>query len=163
MIARWAKIIMCLSVATLAGLAALGNVLDYDTNFVFVRHVLTMDTVPSLTFKSRAITTPALWHLSYILIIVGEAATALLFAGAGVALWRARRAPAALFQRAKVWAHAGALGGFLVWFFGFMVVGGEWFQMWQSPAWNGQEAAFRFFVAVLAVLIFVNQPDQELV
>jgi predicted small integral membrane protein len=22
--------------------------------------------------------------------------------------------------------------GFLVWFFGFMVIGGEWFQMWQS-------------------------------
>lgn len=162
MIARWAKIIMCLSVAALAGLAALGNVLDYDTNFVFVRHVLTMDTVASPAFKARAITAPALWHFSYGLIIAGEAATALLFAGAGLALWRVRRGSAALFQRAKSWAHAGALAGFLVWFFGFMVIGGEWFQMWQS-AWNGQEAAFRFFVSVLAVTIFVNQPDQELV
>ena len=49
-----------------------------------------------------------------------------------------------------------------MWFFGFMAVGGEWFSMWQSPTWNGQEAAFRFYMTILAVLIFVNQPDGEL-
>jgi predicted small integral membrane protein len=43
-----------------------------------------------------------------------------------------------------------------------MVVAGEWFAMWQSATWNGQEAVFRFYVAVLAVLIFVNQPDGDL-
>jgi predicted small integral membrane protein len=40
-----------------------------------------------------------------------------------------------------------------------MVIGGEWFSMWQLPTWNGQEAAFRFYMTILAVLIFVNQPD----
>ena len=35
--------------------------------------------------------------------------------------------------------------GFLVWFTGFLVIGGEWFAMWQSATWNGQEAAFRFY------------------
>jgi predicted small integral membrane protein len=43
-----------------------------------------------------------------------------------------------------------------------MVVGGEWFQMWQSPSWNGQEAAFRFYLTILAVLIFINQKDEDL-
>jgi hypothetical protein len=43
-----------------------------------------------------------------------------------------------------------------------MVVAGEWFAMWQSATWNGQEAAFRFYVAVLAVLIFINQLDVDL-
>jgi predicted small integral membrane protein len=50
--------------------------------------------------------------------------------------------------------------GFIVWFFGFMVIGGEWFQMWQSSQWNGQEAAFRFYLTILAVLIFVMQKDE---
>jgi predicted small integral membrane protein len=49
-----------------------------------------------------------------------------------------------------------------VWFFGFMVVAGEWFAMWQSQTWNGQEAAFRFYMAVLGVLIFVALPDGDL-
>jgi predicted small integral membrane protein len=35
--------------------------------------------------------------------------------------------------------------------------------MWQSKAWNGQEAAFRFYMALLAVLVFVNQKDEDLV
>jgi Predicted small integral membrane protein (DUF2165) len=52
----------------------------------------------------------------------------------------------------------GALG-FLVWFFGFLLIGGEWFQMWQSSTWNGQQPAFRFVVIILAVLIFVMQPE----
>ena len=57
---------------------------------------------------------------------------------------------------------AGALAAFLVWFFGFMVIAGEWFAMWQSQTWNGQDAAFRFYVTVLAVLIFVSLPDGDL-
>jgi predicted small integral membrane protein len=51
--------------------------------------------------------------------------------------------------------------GFLLWFLGFMVVGGEWFAMWQSKAWNGQEAAFRFYVTLLLVALLVGQPDGE--
>jgi predicted small integral membrane protein len=34
--------------------------------------------------------------------------------------------------------------------------------MWQSQTWNGQEAAFRFYVTILAALIFVNQQDPDL-
>ena len=73
----------------------------------------------------------------------------------------ALRAPAVRFNRAKAWMAAGATVGFGVWFFGFMVVGGEYFAMWQSTTWNGQQAAFRFYMAILGVLIFVNQPDGD--
>jgi predicted small integral membrane protein len=33
--------------------------------------------------------------------------------------------------------------------------------MWQSPKWNGEEAAFRNFVVVGVVLLLVLQPDTE--
>lgn len=162
MIARYAKIVMCLCLAVFAGLVVWDNIFDYGANFGFVRHVMTMDT----TFRDpavmgRAVDVPLLWHGAYWLIIAGEAATGGLFAAAALALWRARRDPPA-FVRAKAFVHAAALAGFLVWFFGFMVVGGEWFQMWQSPQWNGQEGAFRFYVTILAVLLFVNQREEEI-
>jgi len=48
-----------------------------------------------------------------------------------------------------------------VWFFGFMVVAGEYWAMWQSHTWNGQEAAFRFTMVILGVLIFVSLPDSD--
>jgi len=163
MIARAAKIIMCLCLAVFALLCAGDNVWDYGANFDFVRHVLSMDTTfHDSRIMGRALTTPALWHAGYWLIIAGEALTGVLFALGASAMWQARHAPASTFQRAKHWSIAGALAGFLVWFFGFMVVGGEWFAMWQSRIWNGEESAFRFYLTILAVLIFVNQRDDGL-
>lgn len=163
MTARWAKIVLSFCLALFAALVALDNVLDYPANFVFVRHVLTMDTTfhdPAV--MGRAVTAPPLWHAAYWLIIAAEAVTGALFAMGALAMFAARSAGADKFHRAKLWTTAGAAAGFLLWFFGFMVAGGEWFQMWQSAVWNGQEGAFRFCLVILAVLIFVNQPDAEL-
>jgi predicted small integral membrane protein len=43
-----------------------------------------------------------------------------------------------------------------------MVIAGEWFAMWQSKDWNAQAASYRFYITVLAALIFFNMPDGEL-
>lgn len=163
MMTRCAKTLMTLALALFALMVAFNNVSDYGSNFAFVQHVLSMDTTfPGNKAMYRAITTPTLWHAAYWLIIFGESLTCALLAIGALSMWRARRASAIEFARAKQWAVAGATMGFLVWFLGFMVVGGEWFLMWQSRAWNGQEAAFRFYMAILGVLIFVNQPDPDL-
>ncbi|QXI29008.1 DUF2165 family protein [Pseudomonas vanderleydeniana] len=162
MTTRYAKIIMSLALAAFAFMVTFNNISDYASNFAFVSHVLSMDTTfPDNAAMYRAISTPALWHAAYWLIILGEGLTCVLLALGAGALWRARRADATRFARAKKGVIAGATLGFLVWFFGFMVVGGEWFLMWQSKIWNGQEAAFRFYMALLGVLIFVNQADNE--
>jgi predicted small integral membrane protein len=163
LITRLTKIVMCLALAVFCLLVAFDNITDYATNYVFVQHVLDMDTTfPDNALKYRAITDPVLWKIGYALIIAAEGVTGGLFLVGGVHLWQARRAPGDEFNRAKAYAIAGALGAFLVWFLGFMVVAGEWFTMWESKVWNGQEAAFRFYVTMLAVLIFLNQPDGEL-
>jgi predicted small integral membrane protein len=52
--------------------------------------------------------------------------------------------------------------GFLLYQFGFVTIGGEWFGMWMSQQWNGVPSAFRFVVTIIAVLIFVLLPDSEL-
>ena len=52
--------------------------------------------------------------------------------------------------------------GFGLWFVGFTVIAGEYFAMWQSKVWNGQETAFRVATEILGVLIFVSLPDGEL-
>lgn len=162
MIARLSKALMCLCLALFAGLVAGDNLADYGSNYAFVQHVLSMDTVfPGNRLSWRAIHDPALWRIAYGAIIAAEALTGLLFAIAAVRLFAARKAPAATFRRAKDWAIAGASLGFLVWFLGFMVVGGEWFSMWQSHDWNGQEPAFRFYATMLLVLLWVMMPDDE--
>ncbi|MGH7047711.1 MAG: DUF2165 family protein [Stellaceae bacterium] len=161
--ARIAKIVMVGSLAIFALLVACDNLIDYGTNFEFVRHVLSMDTTrPGNALLYRRVTSPALWNAAYGLIILGEGLTGLSFGVATLLLLRRLRGSAPVFNRGKGFVLIGATLAFLVWFFGFMVVGGEWFQMWQSAVWNGQEPAFRFYLTVLAVLIFVNQADGEL-
>jgi predicted small integral membrane protein len=160
---RVAKLVMVACLSAFAFIVAFDNVTDYDSNFEFVRHVLSMDTTfPGNAELYRAITQPVLWHLGYCAIIAGEGLTCVLLGIGAVALWRQRRADAAAFQAAKRFTVLGVTLAFLVWFLGFIVIGGEWFEMWQSQTWNGQQSAFRFYITALAVLLFVHQPDGEL-
>jgi predicted small integral membrane protein len=154
---------MVAAIALFASLVTFGNLTDYGTNFAFVRHVLSMDTIfPASTIGYRAITSVALHHAAYAAIIATEAAIALLcWIGAGL-LARRLSADARGFNRAKAVAVAGLTLGFLLWQVGFMTIGGEWFGMWQSKDWNGVPSAFRFAMVIAAVLIFVALPDGDL-
>ena len=93
---------------------------------------------------------------------VRQAITALLCWIGAAQLAHRLRANSASFNRAKRFAIAGLTLGFLLWQGGFMSIGGEWFGMWQSKEWNGVPSAFRFAITIIAVLIFVAMPDQEL-
>jgi predicted small integral membrane protein len=160
---RLAKVATVAALAAFALIVAYNNVVDYDSNYQFVRHVLSMDTTfPDNTLRSRAIDNETLWRAAYALIIATEALTGLLLALGAVMLLGRLRASANVFNHAKRWAVAGLTLGFLLWCFGFIVVGGEYFAMWQSNTWNGVEGAFRFVTIILGVLIFVSLPDGEL-
>ena len=53
---RAAKAALVAAIAVFASLVTFGNLTDYNTNFVFVQHVLSMDTIYSFsTVKYRAI------------------------------------------------------------------------------------------------------------
>jgi len=56
----------------------------------------------------------------------------------------------------------GVTAAFLVWFIAFLVIAGEWFAMWQSANWSGQQSAFRVLASYLLVVIFVMQPEERL-
>ena len=159
---RLAKVTMVGSLAAYAFIVAYNNVVDYGSNYQFVRHVLSMDTTfPDNALMHRSITNESIWRVAYALIMAMEGLIAFLLALGAVMLLARLRAPAEVFNRSKVWAVAGLTVGFALWFFGFMVIAGEYFAMWQSKDWNGQEAAFRITTEILAVLIFVSLPDRD--
>jgi predicted small integral membrane protein len=162
MIMRIAKILLVGALASYAFIVAYDNVVDYGSNYEFVRHVLSMDTTfPKNALLHRAITDESIWAAAYALIIACEWLTCVLLVIGALALLARLRAPAAVFNRAKAWAVAGLMFGFGLWFFGFLVVAGEYFAMWQSQTWNGQEAAFRLTMVILGVLIFVSLPEAD--
>ena len=162
MIARLSKSLLTLALGVFALLVGVNNIIDYEPNFAFVRHVLSMDTTfPGNKLLWRAITNDGVHHAAYALIIVSELAVGLLCIAGAWNLFAARARPAAEFNQAKALAIAGITAGFALYFFGFLVIGGEWFQMWQSATWNGQEAAFRFAAVFGLVLIYVTIKDGD--
>jgi predicted small integral membrane protein len=137
------------------------NLTDPNSNYQFVRHVLSMDTTfPGNTLMYRSIHAPFLHKAFYATIIGWEALCCALIGAGTLRLWKARNLPPPEWRRAKGLASLGLTAGLVQWYFAFMAVGGEWFLMWQSKIWNGQDAAFRLFAFMGLSLLFLNQPDE---
>lgn len=162
MILRLSKTLLVAAVALFYTLVVFNNLTDYGSNYGFVHHVLLMDTTfPGNHGLWRAIHSLWLQAAFYDSIIVWEALTMVLLWAGAVQLLRAVGGSAAAFRDAKKLAIAGLTVSLLMWFVAFLSVGGEWFLMWQSHTWNGQEAAFRMFVVVGVVFLLVVMPEGE--
>jgi predicted small integral membrane protein len=161
-ITRTAKILLLAAVALFYTIVVFNNITDYNSNYLFVAHVLSMDsTFPSNEAMWHAVHSNFIYHSFYHSIIAWEALTALLSWMGGVILLRRLKAPAAAFNLAKRIPVAALTLSLLMWLVAFLTVGAEWFLMWQSKTWNGQEAAFRMFAVVGIILIVLVMPDVE--
>ncbi|MCD5363679.1 DUF2165 family protein [Chromobacterium aquaticum] len=157
------KSLLALSIALFGLLAASGNMLDYDSNWQFVRHVLAMDSMEpwfgGQALKSRAITDPGWQQAAYLAIIAGELLFGLLCAwGGGQMLRGALCGREDAYLRGKTWFTLGCIPALLVWYTGFAVIGGEYFAMWANQ-WNGQMKAYAFIGFILLSLVHLSQPE----
>ena len=149
-------------------LVALGNITDYDTNYAFVQHVLSMDTTnfgapegtgldPDVMWRS--IKDPVIWNIGYIGIIVWESAAAIILIAALV-YWVRSFVTRGVFDTAKTLSSIGLLMIVVLFFAGFIDIGGEWFSMWRSTAWNGEDTAFRNAVLAAITLVLIHTTAQ---
>ena len=163
MITRIAKMLLLAGIAVFYSLVVFNNLTDFDSNYQFVRHVLTMDTTfPGNHGMWRALPSPA-WHLAfYVGTIAWEMATAVLLWWGCARLLRGLRLTAAEFNKAKLVPVAALTLSLTMWLVAFLAVGGEWFLMWQSHDWNGEGAAFRNFAVEGLVLLILLQPETKL-
>lgn len=150
-------------------LVAFGNITDYGTNFAFVQHVLSMDTTnfgqaagegldPDVMW--HAIDNPVMWNIGYIAIILVETLAAVLLIIGFVQLLRACFGSGS-FASGRAWASAGLLLIVLLFAGGFIAVGGEWFQMWRSQAWNGLDTAIRNIMIAGIGLVLLHLPSPQ--
>ena len=144
---------------------AFGNITDFGTNQAYVQHVLAMDTTnfgaePGTNLDPdvmwRAITNETVQDIVYVGIIAWETFTALVLVAA-VIFWVRERG--AGYRTARALSTVGLLMLLLLFFGGFIAIGGEWFQMWKSDAWNGLDPAFRNSVLALLALVLVHIPS----
>jgi predicted small integral membrane protein len=158
--ARWSKTLLLASIALFFTLVVFNNTTDFYSNYQFVQHVLSMDsTFPDNKAMWRALHTPGIHLAFYVGIILWEFFNAVLCWAAAIALFRARNSAEAAFIKAKRIGSVALTAGLLLWLVAFLSIGAEWFLMWQSKIWNGQEAAFRMFTVEALILGLLLQPE----
>lgn len=143
------------ALALYASLVFLGNLMDYDSNYQFVKHVLSMDTTfPDNELTWRAITSKAMVDMVYWLIIAVEGVIAVL-GWIGFAKIISRfKAAADQFNAAKAIGLYSFMLAIALWFVGFICIGSEWFAMWQSDIWNGKDTAMDI-VAISGIFLII--------
>ncbi|MGI8646719.1 MAG: DUF2165 domain-containing protein [Mycobacteriales bacterium] len=139
-------------------LIAATNWSDFGANQAFVHHVLQMDT----TFKDkdvmwRAIHNTGVQNFAYVCIIVWESCIALVLIWASLLWFKALRRDDG-YAGARRWASIGFTMVLLLFFGGFITIGGEYFEMWQSHTWNGLQPALRNSLLAGLGLILVHLP-----
>lgn len=161
MAVRILKVVLVLFVGLQGLLYVAGNLSNWDAGLGAVSYVIGMDEheiYPNHIFPS--ITNTVLVTIGFLTILTGEFLVGILSLKGAWDLWQARAGSASEFNAAKTFAVLGTGMGLVVWFGGFIVLGGALFQMWQTAIGSGSfDDAFVFAGTSGIVLLFVNAPD----
>lgn len=140
-----------------------GNLMDYNSNYEFVHHVLSMDsTFEGNSLMWRAIESETLHTVAYWGLIIAEGIFSLLAFIGVYHMLKNIKATGRQFNNAKSFGFYAFMLGFAIWFFGFVVIGSEWFAMWQSQIWNGKETAMAITTVWIGFAILLAQKDEDL-
>lgn len=159
---RITKIILVLFVGLQGWLYVAGNLANWDAGLSAIAYVLGMQ---EHTYYANhllpPITSPALVTAAFVIIVFGEFLVgALSFKGVWD-LWKARKSSAETFNASKTCAILGPATAMVVWFGGFIVLGGGLFQMWQTQIGDGSfTGSFVYAATSGLVLLFVQADDR---
>ena len=153
------KGIIGLCVGIFCALVGYNNIVDFNSNYQFVQHVLAMDSLEpwfdGKALMGRAITDETFHFIGYCGVIIGEISAGLFCIYGSIKMLRNIRRPE--FETGQAFYIIGCTIAALVWYFGFAIVGAEWFQMWASQ-WNGQMKAYAFITFILLTMVYIIIP-----
>jgi predicted small integral membrane protein len=158
---RYLKIGLVLFVAAYCLMYAAQNLVNLGAAFNFVADTVAManHVVYPQSFGPSIQNPTLVWILLFVIIAM-EISAGLLAARGALDLWQARHADADDFNGAKTFAILGCGMAVVIWFGLFSVIGGAYFQMWQTELGAGAlQGSFQYAVLNGIVLIFVNMAD----
>ncbi len=158
---RYLKMTLVVFVGLSAVLLVVGNIANWNAGLGTVGYVLSMEgheVYGSHIFPP--VTKPALVTIAFLLILAGEILVGALCLKGAWDLWSARNGSADAFDASKTYAVLGTGMAMVVWFGGFVVIGGTLFQMWQTKIGTASlHDAFVFAASGGLVLLFVCRAD----
>lgn len=158
---RYLKVALVFFVGLQAWLYFAANIANWDSGLSVIGYVLSMEGHEYYTVGLfPALTSPVAHTLAFLIILAGEFLAGALALKGTLDLWKARGDGAEAFNKAKNFAIAGCAMSMVVWFGGFIVIGGALFQMWQTEIGGGSfDGSFVYAVTAGLVLLIVDRPD----
>lgn len=156
------KIVLVAFVSLGALLWAIQNVVNLESAYQSVAYVTSnVDHAAYPKSIGPAINSPVLIWSTLMIILIGEFATGLLAAKGAFDMYSSRRKTADEFNASKRFAVLGCGAAVIVWFGIFTVIGGAYFQMWQTEIGDASfTGAMHYAIVNAAILIFVETRDQ---
>jgi len=142
---------------------ALNNIANFSTAISHVGYVLSQadhTVYPVSLFP--ALNADLIVTATLCLIIAAELATGVVLLKGGLDLFRARAQAVQAFEDAKSAALLGCLMAIGVWFGLFMVLGGTFYQMWQTPLGRGSfDDSYTMVMVAGMMFLIVRSPDAQ--
>lgn len=153
---RYSKVILMTYISFFGLLVMHSNFTDYQSNYEYVGHILSMDTTQiNENIRYRAITSPMLHHRIYWLIITLEVIYTVCCLLGTYHLYRKINASAEAFHDAKKLSIIGLLIAMFVYYVGLQTIGVEWFDMDTSQTWNAKDWARHIVDFIFPLLIYI--------
>ncbi|GAB3023350.1 MULTISPECIES: DUF2165 family protein [Oleiagrimonas] len=158
---RYLKLVLVAFVGLQGWLYVAGNLANWHAGVGAISYVIGMQDHAIYPHHIAPVLSGPMWaSLVFVLILCGEFLVGALSLKGAWDLWAARGQPAIGFNSAKKYAVLGPGMAMVVWFGGFIVLGGAWFQMWQTQIGDGSfKDAFVYAVTAGLILLFVQHAD----
>ncbi|MFJ2713542.1 DUF2165 family protein [Pseudomonas sp. NPDC087346] len=154
---RYSKAMLMAYFSFFGLLIMIQNFTDYNSNYTYVAHILSMDTtVGAENIMYRAIDSPFLHHRIYWFVITMEVIYTVLCLIGTYQLIRHINAPAAVFHEAKKYSIMGILAAIFIYYVCLQTVGVEWFDMDTSQRWNAKDWARHITDFILPLMIYIT-------
>jgi predicted small integral membrane protein len=160
---RYFKTLLAFIIAVFCLSVGIDNIIDYQVNYEFVKHVVQMDTMKTwfdldISIK-RGISNPAIHALLFHIIIASELISGLLALYSAFTMMKSIK-DHALFRAAKSTFVMSAGLMLTIWYFGFNVVAANWFYMWAN-VYDAQAPAYNFSIMILLGTIYIMQKEDH--
>lgn len=159
---RYLKIILVFFVGLQALLYFSDNIINWSSAIHHVSYVLGMEEHAIYAASLLPpITNTVLVTIVLLFILAGELLVGALSLKGAWDLWKVRKSGPDAFNASKDYAILGTGMAMVVWFGGFIVLGGALFQMWQTQLGDASlDGSFVYTVTAGLILLIVNQPDR---
>lgn len=159
---RYLKILLAIFISMFGFFYATQNMVNLDVVYAVIADTASMVERPYYPNAfGPPITSPILIYAIITIIIAGEYLVGIFAAKGAFDMWQARNGKGEVFGKAKKFVMLGGGMALVVWYGFFTVIGGAYFQFWQTELGNmSLTGATQYVITTAVVMFFINLKDE---